>query len=216
AQTLLNLGALYHLIPRTEAARRCYERAREITQALAHDDPEVTSYQADLALTCNSLGAVLRKLDPDERSRLFQHELSAAMGQLVRLLRESPTDPSRRLHLQALRILEALVKKPPEQPEVRQELAGTCANLGPVALEANDPGGARGWCDGAFREVGPVKGQPSARPVLLRIPWVRAEALGKLGRPRPALPDWDRAVELGRPGEPERDMVRHERAFALA
>jgi hypothetical protein len=56
--------------------------------------------------------------------------------------------------------------------------------------------------------------QTRARQFLRNAHWGRAETLGKLGRHRDALADWDRAVELSAP--PQRPLVRMGRALCRA
>jgi len=59
ATTLNNLGALLFDMGRPEEAKKRYERALEIYEALLATDPESSVYQSDVSMTLNNLGNLL-------------------------------------------------------------------------------------------------------------------------------------------------------------
>jgi tetratricopeptide (TPR) repeat protein len=236
AATQQNLSRLLADNGETDEARQNYEKARDILVRLEKSHPNVTEYRGKLASTLIHLGRLVqidkaqqaqkyfeRALDLSERLVVEQADVEHqadlanacnALGQMVR-----PEDPedAQRLHRQAVKILQRLAGQHPEEPGYRIDLAGACYNLAHALRDGGDPEGALPWYDRAIKEIARLKDRGSsaeARAVLSAAHWGRAEALGKLGRHRDSLPDFEKALALS---EPENHhLIQLDRAFALA
>jgi tetratricopeptide (TPR) repeat protein len=104
AKQWFRVGYIEWELLRTQDARQAYERARVLFEALVKAQPDVLSYQQNLALTHNNLGNLLRELGKREEA-LVQHR-------------------------QAGELRQQLVKAQPELHEYQNDLASTHHNLG--------------------------------------------------------------------------------------
>src|SRR5207302_336342 len=170
----LNLGILQSLTGKFGEALESYAQALKIQQSLSKAHPEVTRYQASLAYTWNSLGLLQRHTGtPEEARKCFE---------------------------QARDVLLRLSKAHPEVPDYQADLAGTWVNLGNVQMETGKPEETLKSVNQAVALLVAVRkrepAHPSYRLFLRNAHWVRAQALGQLGRHGEAVADWDEVLRL--------------------
>jgi serine/threonine-protein kinase len=193
ANTLLNLGALVHTHDPARA-KMCYDRAQQLCEGLVKERPGVAEFQADLARATNALA--------------------------THLCHNGQPKEAIPLHLRAVGILEALLKKHEDETDYRLALAGTCINTGHAHRDAKQGEAALEWYKKALLQIREVekrtKDLPESRDLLCKAHLGRAETLAGLGKHREALEDFRVAIQLAQPGEHEHRMIQTKQAFALA
>jgi serine/threonine-protein kinase len=174
AHTWTNLGALQSQVGKPEEALKSYEQARDIQLRLSKAHPEVTQYQADLAQALIYLGL-----------------LQSGTGKPQEALKS--LDQARDIWLR-------LSQAHPEVTVYQAGLASAWNNLGNLQRETGKAEEALKSLNQAIpllvaaRQREPQN--PTYRLYHRNAHRSRAETLGKLGRHRDAVADWDEALRL--------------------
>ena len=166
ATMLNNLGALLSDMGRLEDAKKKYERALEMREALLETDPASSVYKSDVAMTLNNLGNLLKNmgrlegakkkyeralemreafLETDLGSSVYQSDVSMTLNNLGALLSNMgrPEDAKERYE-RALEMREALLETDPASSVYQSWVATTLNNLGALLSEMGDRKGALG------------------------------------------------------------------------
>src|SRR5262249_53062612 len=98
---------------------------------------------------------------------------------------------------------QSLVADHPNDPEYRTAVARNRVARGLLLGNLRRQAEAVDDFSAALAALGPLAGRPAGTPrfLLRTASEERALALGRLGKYREALPDWDRAVEFAAPAE---------------
>jgi tetratricopeptide (TPR) repeat protein len=191
-RTLNTLGNLYKESGRLEKAEEALRDGLKTRAALAKQHPNVSRYQADLAISHLSVGNLFMETD-------------------------RPQD-AKKAYSEALEIQEILADQHPTVTEFAVGLGTTQVNLGDVSRAMGQADDALVRYNQAVTTLlAALKQQPqyvATRSSLRLGYWGRAQALSQLRRHTEALQDCDRAIELAE-GQ-ERDLYQVRRAATLA
>jgi tetratricopeptide (TPR) repeat protein len=192
AELLSQMGVLRERTDKLAEAVTLHGEARAIREELCQRYPRVIQYKEDLAWTYYNLGVAQRKLGRrPEAEEAYE---------------------------KALLLWKRLMDEHPRQPRYAVRVAAVHATWGDLLLNFGDPQAALDRYGLALAIVDPLHRQSpdfvEAAKELRDASWGRALALGRLGRHREALADWDRALPLAN-GQ-TREQLRFQRAPTLA
>jgi serine/threonine protein kinase/tetratricopeptide (TPR) repeat protein len=221
ANSYRNLGRLQRAMGQRSEAAATYQMAVTVWAKLAAEFPDVSEHRSNLADSHNERGLLLHSLrrpseaEAEYRAALALHSRLAAdfpavpryrrnmashhnnLGNVLSDLgRPAEADPEFRA---AISIQEKLAAEYPAVGDYAVQLGGNYCNFGNLIRDRGEPA-ALDWYAKAIAALEPVhRADPrlaAARQFLRNSHWGRAQALGTLGRPAPALADWERALEL--------------------
>jgi serine/threonine-protein kinase len=198
-RTLLSMAALVAPLGKEALTARAVElrqRAVKLFEALVQEDREVVEYQVDLARARSSLGQLL----------------GGQPGQI---------EAAVQMQRMAVADLEKIRAQHRDVAEYSLDLAGAYVNLGKtLAMEGGRPAEAPKLFDQAVAQLAEAEKlspkHEDLQPLWLKAYWGRGEAYVKLREFTKGLADFDAALAKAPPAEPEYNMIRKDKAFALA
>jgi tetratricopeptide (TPR) repeat protein len=223
-----------------ERAIDYFRKAITLAEQLVADAPDSPDAQGHLAWSCHNLGSILQRSGRPDQA---EPHCRRAMAIRERLLRDHPDHVGLRVQLAENRLnlgqidaqtgrtaeaealfglaedaLKTVARDHPLADGAAVSLAALCVNWGNLLAITGRPDLALARFAEGLRVVGELYSrEPSngdARGMMLTLHGARAVALGKTGRFREAIPDWDRVVELT--GESSRRGHRLSRLDMLA
>jgi serine/threonine-protein kinase len=235
----LNQSVYLNRARRIKEAEVACKRAVEVCEQLVSRDPESPEYQDRQATCLSTLGflylRMARRPLAEENFRralkvqeglvrrypsapTFQHELAITHHRLATLLMGSNLSGATAHCQKELELRDNLVRNYPAVAEYAAFFGGAQEQMGEAVRAAGNLPAAVDWFDKAVRTLEDARRQhgqySQVAQGLTSAHWGRAETLGRLGRYREAVPDWDRAIELE--AGVMRPWLRLQRALALA
>jgi eukaryotic-like serine/threonine-protein kinase len=240
AGTWNNLGVAHNMANQRKQAVVSYEKARDIHQSLVKSYPEVTRYTAHLVHVYGNLAFLQAEAGQSKEAQANYQQALDLHSELARahpdvteyqdalahtwnnlgILQASTGRPKDAFTSweQARKVYHRMSKAHPEVPEYQTRLAGTCCNLGILLRDGGEAEKSLERFDEAIRSLEEVRRRvpddATAGLYLANSRFERAKALGRLGRHRDAVVEWDMAGQLD-PG-PRRPFLRRQQALALA
>jgi tetratricopeptide (TPR) repeat protein len=203
-----------------DEAERSYKEALRLRTELAHPSSDVVEDHIALAGAYNALGVFLGNPNQlDELKKKYRGRPAEARKKYREQVGEA-----RKMYLLALAIQERLADKEPSTSEYQVDLAGTCNNLGNLIRDTDNVLAGRlpealAWYRRAFDHLSKVRAAdrdlPSMKQLRSKVHSFRADTLGKLGKHRESIADWDAAIRLDGSSD-EDDWLRRQRWLAVA